>query len=163
MNPMPIRNAAYLAIFLHFARKIMRKIAVTRTSKPWDFMFFRHAVNQVDVTITEYDREHRCEPVTYAGIIKIRELPPDEADGIIAALRANLERLNSGEWRKAFRLHRDRVADAHFRISSAEPPYDQMGPDFLKFRIKYGIVTYSGIRNILLADTKLLYLGHAEK
>lgn len=163
MKPMSIRNAAYLAIFLHFARKIFSKISISPALKRGDFMFFHNETHQVDVTIQEYvDRQRKqLKTLTYTGILQIKGMPSNEIDGTRDTLRDNLAKMNSGEWREALGMHTDYITDAHFRIRKSELPYGQKGKDFVIFKAKYGLATYSRIRSSLLAGTKLLYLGHA--
>ena len=162
MKPMTIRNAAYLAIFLHFARKILSKISITPAPKRDDFVFSPYETNQVDVIIHEYDRYRKgLEPLTYTGILQIKGMPSNEIDGTGDTLRDNLAKLNAGEWREALGMHADYIKDAHFRIRQSELPYGQKGKDFTIFKIKYGLATYTRIRSALLDGTKLLYLSHA--
>lgn len=163
MKLMSIRNAAYLAIFLHFARRIFRKISITPAPKRGDFVFSPYETNQVDITIQEYADRHRkqIETLTYTGILQIKGMPSNEIDGTGDTLRDNLAKMNAGEWREALRMHTDYITDAHFRIRKSELPYGQKGLDFVTFKAKYGLATYSRIRSALLDDTKLLYLSHA--
>lgn len=162
MKPMSIRNAAYLAIFLHFARRIVSKISISPALKRGDFMYFPNETHQVDVTIHEYDRHGKqLKPLTYTGILQIKGMPSNEIDGTRDTLRDNLAKMNAVEWREALWLHTDYIKDAHFRIRKSDLPYGQKGRDFITFKTKYGISTYSRIRSALLAGTKLLYLGHA--
>lgn len=162
MKPMSIRNAAYLAIFLHFARRIISKISIFPEVKRGDFVFFNNETHQVDVTIQEFDRYGKqLKPLTYTGILQIKGMPSNEIDGTRDILRDNLAKVNAGEWREALKLHTDYITDAHFRIRKSELPYGQKGKDFVIFKAKYGLATYSRIRSALLAGTKLLYLGHA--
>lgn len=161
MNPMSIRNAAYLAIFLHFARRIVRKISISPAPTQGDFMFFPNETHQVDVAIQEYDRRKRLYTITYTGILQIKGMPSNVIDGTRDTLRDNLAKMNAGEWREALGMHTDYIKDAHFRIRKSELPYGQKGQDFIMFKTKYGLATYSRIRSTLLAGTKLLYLGHA--
>lgn len=163
MKPMSIRNAAYLAIFLHFARKILSRISITPAPKRGDFAFSPYETNQVDITIREYADRHRkqIKTLTYTGILQIKGMPSNEIDGTGDTLRDNLAKLNAGEWREALGMHADYIKDAHFRIRRSEFPYGQKGLDFVNFRAKYGLATYSRIRSALLDGTKLLYLSHA--
>lgn len=163
MKPMSIRNAAYLAIFLHFARKIFSKISISPALKLGDFIFFPNETHQVDITIREYVDRHRkqLKTLTYTGILQIKGMPSNEIDGTRDTLRDNLAKMNAGEWREALGMHTDYITDAHFRIRKSELPYGQKGKDFVIFKAKYGLATYSRIRSTLLAGTKLLYLGHA--
>ena len=158
MKPMSIRNAAYLAIFLHFARKIFSKISASPVLTRGDFVFAPYETNQVDVTIQV---RKRLEPLTYNGILQIKGMPSNEIDGTVDTLRDNLAKLNAGEWREALGMYADYIEEAHFRIRKSELPYGQKGKDFITFKTKYGLATYSRIRSTLLAGTKLLYLGHA--
>lgn len=158
MKPMSIRNAAYLAIFLHFARRIVSKISISPALERGDFMFFHNETHQVDVTI---QFRKRLEPLTYTGILQIKGMPSNEIDGTVDTLRDNLAKLNAGEWREALGMYADYIEEAHFRIRKSELPYGQKGKDFIIFKTKYGLATYSRIRSALLAGTKLLYLGHA--
>ncbi len=162
MKPMSIRNAAYLAIFLHFARRIVSKISISPALKRGDFVFFPNETHQVDVTIHECDSYGKqLKPLTYTGILQIKGMPSNEIDGTRDTLRDNLAKMNAGGWREALWLHTDYIKDAHFRIRKSDLPYGQKGRDFVTFKAKYGIATYSRIRSALLAGTKLLYLGHA--
>ena len=161
MKPMSIRNATYLAIFLHFARRIVSKISISPALKRGDFVFFHNEPHQVDVTIQEYDRDGKLKTLTYTGILQIKDMPSNEIDGTRDTLRDNLAKMNAGEWREALKMHTDYIKDAHFRIRMSELPYGQKGQDFISFKTKYGLATYSRIRSVLLAGTKLLYLGHA--
>lgn len=161
MKPMSIRNAAYLAIFLHFARRIISKISISPAPTKGDFVFLPNETHQVDVTIQEYDRRKRLYTLTYTGILQIKDMPSNEIDGTRDTLRDNLAKMNAGEWREALGMHTDYIKDAHFRIRKSELPYGQKGQDFIMFKTKYGLATYSRIRSALLAETKLLYLGHA--
>lgn len=88
-------------------------------------------------------------------------MPSNEIDGTRDILRDNLSKMNAGEWREALGMHTDYIKDAHFRIRKSELPYGQKGRDFIVFKTKYGLATYSRIRSALLAGTKLLYLSHA--
>ena len=163
MKPMSIRNAAYLAIFLHFARKILSRISITPAPKRDDFVFSPYETNQVDITIREYvDRQRKqLKTLTYTGILQIKGMPSNEIDGTGDTLRDNLAKMNAGEWREALGMHTDYITDAHFRIRKSDLPYGQKGLDFVSFKAKYGLATYSRIRSVLLDGTKLLYLGHA--
>lgn len=162
MKPMSIRNAAYLAIFLHFARRIFSKISISPALQRGDFVYVPYETHQVDVTIQEDDRyKKQLKPLTYTGILQIKGMPSNEIDGTRDTLRDNLAKMNAGEWRKALWLHTDYIKDAHFRIRPSELPYGQKGQDFVTFKAKYGLATYSRIRSALLDGTKLLYLGHA--
>ena len=161
MKPMSIRNAAYLAIFLYFARRIVNKISIYPAPTRGDFMFFPNETHQVDVTIQEYDRRKRLYTLTYTGILQIKDMPSNVIDGTRDTLRDNLAKMNAGGWREALGMHTDYIKDAHFRIRKSELPYGQKGQDFIMFKTKYGLATYSRIRSTLLAGTKLLYLGHA--
>ena len=161
MKPMSIRNAAYLAIFLHFARRIISKISISPAPTRGDFMFFPNETHQVDVAIQEYDRRKRLYTLTYTGILQIKDMPSNVIDGTRDTLRDNLAKMNAGGWREALGMHTDYIKDAHFRIRKSELPYGQKGQDFIMFKTKYGLATYSRIRSTLLAGTKLLYLGHA--
>lgn len=161
MKPMSIRNAAYLAIFLHFARRIFSKISISPALQRGDFMYVPYETHQVDVTIQEDDRyKKQLKPLTYTGILQIKGMPSNEIDGTVDTLRDNLAKLNAGEWREALRMYADYIEEAHFRIRKSELPYGQKGKDFVIFRTKYGLATYSRIRSALLAGTKLLYLEH---
>ncbi|MBR2305731.1 MAG: hypothetical protein IKA48_00720 [Fibrobacter sp.] len=162
MKPMSIRNAAYLAIFLHFARRIVSKISIFPALKRGDFTYSPNETHQVDVTIHETDSYGKqLKPLTYTGILQIKGMPSNEIDGTRDTLRDNLVKMNAGVWREAFWMHTDYITDVHFRIRPSELPYGQKGREFVTFKAKYGIATYSRIRSALLAGTKLLYLGHA--
>jgi hypothetical protein len=151
-----------LAIFLHFARRIISKISISPVLERGDFMFFPNETHQVDVTIQEYDRHRkRLYTLTYTGILQIKDMPSNVIDGTRDTLRDNLAKMNAGEWREALGMHTDYIKDAHFRIRKSELPYGHKGKDFVIFKAKYGLATYSRIRSSLLAGTKLLYLGHA--
>jgi len=136
---MRIKTLAYIAIGLHFARKILHK---TACFTPVIIDYKEGATHWVNVKLRTWDGKEK----TYERIMSIPpgKLTKDEMKKI-------LNRLNFGGWKEIFRAWETVVLSASFSISNSFPATrNAAGKDYIIFRVTYGLGTFNRLRNAFL-------------
>ncbi len=133
---MRIKTLAYIAIGLHFARKILHK---TACFTPVIIDYKEGATHWVSVKLRTWEEKEK----TYECIMSIPpgKLTKDEMKKI-------LNRLNFGGWKEIFPDWDKVIVSASFSISNSLPATrNAAGKDYLIFRMTYGIGVFGRLRN----------------
>lgn len=145
-----IRHGVYVALCLHFIRKMLQKLAVSPSVRNGLFHYTPGSPHIVNVTIREYDSvrkaEHTCR---YTGILPISRYKSGNEREFMKKLRNNLDRLNDTGWKQVFEYNNIDSAKFSIRPTGNDHEKGRAG-DFIVFRAKYGLRVYSKLRIALL-------------